>query len=164
MTKKRENTKSGGTKPLTQKQLEKQIRAKIREEQKAKKAHRVKIDGEIIPLEVEKIRNAIRLVWSQNSIARRICLKSATDKDGFGTCKSCKRIVPKLYADHIEVMGSIFAPDYISRMWCHSSKLQPLCAKCHNKKTKEEREAQAKALMIGKDSVKTNDTDDEDFY
>lgn len=106
-----------------------------------KKAAALKLDGDISAKELERIRNAIREIWQWSSIARKNCIKRATDKNGFGHCEQCKKKVPKVYADHIEVMGSVLAPDYIKRMWSSSDTLQALCQNCHNKKTKLEREA-----------------------
>lgn len=105
----------------------------------AKKKSSDKIDGEISPKEVIRLRGAIRQVWGWESLARRICLKRAALPEDFAKCELCKKIVSKVYADHIEVMGSPTASDYIVRMWCHSSKLQALCKKCHGKKTRQER-------------------------
>lgn len=105
-----------------------------------KKSKIVKIDGGITTKELDDLRKDIRQRWGWSSIARKNCIKRATDKDGFGHCEKCKRKVPKVFVDHIKVMGDVLAPDYIKRMWCHSKKLQALCAKCHNKKTTKERE------------------------
>lgn len=110
----------------------------------AKKKKLEKIDGEINGNEIERIRTAIRRVWGWTSLARKLCIKRATDKMGFGICEFCGEKVPKVYADHIKVMGDVLAPDYIKRMWCHSSELQALCKSCHSKKTRLERKAKRK--------------------
>lgn len=107
-----------------------------------KKPKSIKIDGEISADEIDGIRKAIRQQWGWKSVARKNCIRRATDKNGFGHCENpdCKKKkVPKLLVDHIQVMGDVLAPDYIKRMWCHSSKLQALCKKCHDKKTNKER-------------------------
>lgn len=109
-----------------------------------KKPKTPKIDGEIVADEVDRIRKAIRQVWQWTSLARRKCIARATDKNGFAKCEGCKRKVPKVYADHIEVMGSVLSPNYIKRMWCHSTALQALCGRCHSAKTREERAAAKK--------------------
>jgi hypothetical protein len=96
-------------------------------------------DGGLNPKIIKRIRSALRLEWSYTSAARRICIARATDKNGFGHCEECRRKVPKLYADHIKVMGDVLAPDYIKRMWCSSKHLQALCKRCHDRKTREER-------------------------
>lgn len=108
----------------------------------------VKIDGAITAPEIDRIRKAIRQVWMWTSVSRRNCIKRATDSEGFGICEGCKRKVPKVYADHIEVMGDPLHPTYIARTWCHSSKLQALCKRCHDKKTKEEKKAQAEFIKL----------------
>lgn len=105
-----------------------------------------KIDG-LSPKDVEKIRRAIRQVWSW-SWPRKLCIKRATGKDGFPRCEKCKRKVPKVYPDHITPVGDVDA-GFISRLFCSSKKLQALCKKCHDRKTREERkEKSLKALGL----------------
>lgn len=103
------------------------------------RAKTVKFDGGLDPKTIQKLRAAIRQIWSW-SYPRRLCIARATDADGFGHCERCRTKVAKLFADHKEVMGDIRAPDYLERMWCPSKKLQALCKKCHDKKTKEEKD------------------------
>lgn len=131
----------------TERQLKAAIKKQMVEEARAKretkKLQSAKIDGSISWKEIERLRNAIRQVWQWTSVSRRICIKRATGKDGFATCENieCLKRVPKVFADHIQVLGSPLAPDYLIRLYCHSKELQALCQKCHDKKTKAEREA-----------------------
>jgi hypothetical protein len=106
---------------------------------KPRKVKPPKQDGGLDPKTITRLRAAIRQVWSW-SHARKLCIARATDKKGFGHCEQCRAKVPKLFADHIEVMGDLLAPDYIKRMWCPSKELQALCKGCHNKKTNQERD------------------------
>lgn len=96
-----------------------------------------KIDG-LNPSDIKKLRAAIRQVWSW-STPKRLCIARATGKDGFARCEGCRRKVPKVFADHIRVMGDVLAPDYLVRMFTPSKNLQALCSKCHNAKTAIER-------------------------
>lgn len=102
----------------------------------AKKSKSEKIDG-LSPKDIEKIRRAIRQVWSW-SYPRRVCIARATDKRGFFWCEECKLNVPKVYPDHIEAVGDVDA-GFIARLFCSSNKLQALCKKCHARKTRQER-------------------------
>lgn len=99
-----------------------------------------KIDG-LSPKDVEKIRKAIRQVWSW-SYPRRLCIARATGKDGFPKCEQCKKKVPKVYPDHITPVGEVDS-GFIERLFTPSKNLQAICKKCHDKKTREER-AQSK--------------------
>lgn len=113
---------------------------------KKSKEKEQKIDG-LNPKDIQNIRNAIRQVWSW-SVPARLVRKRCIGPDGFPRCenKKCEskgKPVPKVFVDHIEVMGSVLAPDYISRMWCPSTKLQGLCKQCHDAKTKLERKVKA---------------------
>lgn len=112
------------------------------------KRKKERIDGRITPDDVTAIRNAIRQIWQWTSVARKTCLKRALLPNGFSKCELCGEIVPKVYADHRKVMGSILAPDYIVRMWCGSDQLDALCKKCHDRKTREERKAEAALIEI----------------
>ncbi len=95
-----------------------------------------KIDG-ISPKDIERIRRAVRQVWSW-STPRRICIERATDAKGFGRCELCNSKVPKLFADHKLNVGEVDA-GFIERMFVPSKYLQALCKKCHDKKTRDER-------------------------
>ena len=115
------------------------------------KAKVAKVDGELSAKDIKNIRAAIRQVWSW-SYSRRLCIARATDKAGFARCEGKDhpgKRVPKVFADHIETMGHPLAPDYIKRMWCHSSKLQALCDKCHRAKTNAENKALDWATAMG---------------
>lgn len=91
---------------------------------------------------IDQLRKATRQVWSW-STPKKLCLKRATDKKGFGRCELCKKKVPKLYADHIIPVGAI-DEGYFKRLFCPSNELQALCAKCHTKKTNQERKELAR--------------------
>jgi hypothetical protein len=110
----------------------------------AARAEKIKLDGELTATDIKQIRSALRQVWGRSSLARKLCIKRATGKDGFAKCELCKKKVPKVAVDHIQALGDVQAPDYIKRLWCHSSKLQALCLSCHGKKTRAERKAQDK--------------------
>lgn len=100
-------------------------------------------DGGLTAADRKKLHRAVRLVWSWSS-PPRLVRKRCMGKDGFPRCESptCSargRKVPKVFVDHIEPVGEVGGPDYISRMWCPSSRLQGLCKKCHDAKTKAEK-------------------------
>ena len=103
----------------------------------AKKVKKI-VDG-LSPKDIEKIRRAIRQVWSW-SYPRRLCLKRALQADGFSVCELCKKTVPKVYADHLENVGDVDA-GFIERLFCPSNQLQAICKKCHDVKTRAERQA-----------------------
>lgn len=97
-----------------------------------------KIDG-LNPKDIQNIRSAIRQVWSW-SVPARLVRKRCVGEDGFPRCENKKcaskgKPVPKVFVDHIEVMGDLLSPDYIKRMWTPSKNLQGLCKKCHDAKT-----------------------------
>lgn len=104
----------------------------------AKRKAVIKQDGGVSPKQVQQLRSAIRQVWSW-SYARKACIARATDAKGFGRCELCKKRVPKLFADHLKMMGDVLSPTYIKRMFASSKHLQAICKKCHDKKTREER-------------------------
>lgn len=89
------------------------------------------------PLEVKKIRTALRLVWHR-SHARRLVVKRCTDSEGFSFCERCLVRTPALKVDHITACGDVDG-GYLSRLFCPSAKLSGLCKKCHDDKTREER-------------------------
>lgn len=111
------------------------------------------------PLEIKKIRSALRLTW-QRSHARRLVVKRCTRQNGFYYCELCSIRTPLLKVDHIRPAGQVNG-GYIQRLFTPSKNLQGLCIKCHNAKTKEER----KALKASKASlVYTALKGAEDFY
>jgi hypothetical protein len=101
-----------------------------------KKIIKIKADG-LGPLEIKKIRSALRLCWHR-SYSRSLAVKRCIGKHGFYVCEKCLKKTPQLKVDHILKVGEI-DQGYISRLFCPSTKLQGLCKLCHNKKTKEER-------------------------
>lgn len=88
--------------------------------------------------DVERLRKATRQVWSW-SYPKRLALESATDHEGFHWCRGCKKKVPKVFIDHKKPVGKIDA-GYFDRLFCPSKELQALCKKCHDNKTRKERE------------------------
>lgn len=99
-----------------------------------------KTDG-LGPLEISKIRSALRLVW-QRSFARSLVVKRCTGKDGYTYCEKCRERCPKLKVDHIERCGDVLEPGYVLRLMVPSQKLQGLCKECHDLKTKLENSQQ----------------------
>lgn len=89
------------------------------------------------PLEVKKLRAALRLVWHR-SHPRKLVVNRCIGADGFFRCEKCKRKTPQIKIDHKTVLGSLDR-DYIQRLFCSSKELQGLCKKCHDVKTKKER-------------------------
>jgi hypothetical protein len=89
------------------------------------------------PLEVKKIRTAIRLVWHRCH-ARKLVVKRCTGKDGFTYCEKCDRRTPSLKIDHIERVGDV-DEGFIARLFVPSNRLQGLCKDCHDLKTAIER-------------------------
>lgn len=104
-----------------------------------------KSDG-LGPLEIRKIRSAIRQVWHR-SYARLLCAKRCIGKDGFSYCEKCSKKAPKVYIDHIVAVGDVDG-GFLERLFCPSEKLQGLCKKCHDEKTKLERKAKPKQGKI----------------
>lgn len=118
------------------------LKAEIRAEAKNRKLK--KTDG-LGPLEIKKIRTALRLVW-QRSHARKLVVERCTKADGFTYCEKCDEATPALKVDHIERVGDLDA-GFIDRLFIPSSGLQGLCRLCHNEKTKaERREAKGQRL------------------
>jgi hypothetical protein len=107
-----------------------------------------KIDG-LSPKDVEKIRKAIRQVWSWShmwNLVRKRCLLP----NGFSRCEGCKKRCPKVFVDHIERVGDVDA-GFIDRLFCPSSKLQGLCKECHALKTAQERKDAKAAQKLDND-------------
>lgn len=95
---------------------------------------------------VEMLRANIRLAWMRSSHARKLVInrcKIWEDPDGMSECenKKCKRPrVIKIMVDHIRKCGDVLDPGYLLRVFCSSKHLQGLCKKCHDRKTRQERE------------------------
>ena len=101
-----------------------------------KKVKQIKVDG-FGPDDKRKIRAALRKVWSW-SYPRRLVEKRCLIDGGFSRCEKCKKKCPKVYVDHIQNVGEVDA-GFISRLFVASHKMQGLCKKCHDAKTKLER-------------------------
>lgn len=102
------------------------------------------IDG-LGPKELAMIHKAVRQVWSWSK-AWRLTKARCTDAEGFVFCenKKCEskgKPVPKVFIDHIDPVGEVGGPNYIQRMFIPSKRLQGLCKKCHDPKTRQERAA-----------------------
>lgn len=94
-------------------------------------------DGGLTSKQKQQLRAAIRQVWSW-SYARKLCIKRATNDDGFAQCELCREVVAKVFADHITPCGA-FDEGFITRLFCPSYGLQALCSRCHAKKTRDEK-------------------------
>lgn len=84
------------------------------------------------------------------------CKKGAWLKRGFYKCSKCKKESPasimkdgkrvnNIIVDHVNPIidpevGFTNWDDYIERMFCEKNNLQVLCRKCHDAKTKREKE------------------------
>lgn len=101
-----------------------------------KKAKIEKVDG-LGTHDIEKIRAALRQVWHW-SHAKKLVVKRCTGKGGFAYCEQCKKRRPKIFVDHIHKVGDVDR-GFIERLFVPSVKLQGLCKKCHDAKTREER-------------------------
>ncbi|MBX3018009.1 MAG: HNH endonuclease [Bdellovibrionaceae bacterium] len=106
---------------------------------KARKAKPEPVDG-LGPKDAERLRKAIRQVWAYNH-ARKLCLRRAVGENDIGTCEICGAKVGKLYADHIDPVGTFDPRTFIERMFLPSEKLQAVCKTCHGRKTREEAKA-----------------------
>lgn len=114
-------------------------KAKKQVVKKKKPAKPAKIDG-LGPETVKRVRIAIRQVWHW-SHAKRLVVKRCTLLNGFSRCEQCKRTVAKIHVDHIQRVGDVDA-GFLTRMFCPSTQLQGLCKRCHDAKTKQERDDQ----------------------
>lgn len=108
-----------------------------KEAKKSPKIASKKVDG-LSPKDVQKIRSAIRQIWHR-SYPRKLCVNRAIRKNGFSYCEQCEKKVPKVYIDHKINVGDVDA-GFIIRLFCPSKDLQALCKKCHDAKTKLERQ------------------------
>lgn len=95
-----------------------------------------KTDG-LGPLEIKKIRIALRLVWHR-SYARALVVKRCTRADGFQYCEVCGERTPKFKVDHTEKVGDVDS-GFIERLFVGSHGLKGMCKTCHDEKTKAER-------------------------
>ncbi len=94
----------------------------------------------------KNIRRVLRQAWSW-SYSRRLVVKRCTLPNGFARCEKCRERCPIVKVDHIKQVGDV-GPNYIAKLFVPSNKMQGLCKKCHDKKTKEERKAARKAKPI----------------
>lgn len=95
------------------------------------------IDG-LGPKDIKRIRAAVRQVWHW-SYSKKLVIRRSTAPDGFSYCEACNKKCPKVYVDHKSKVGDVDA-GFIKRMFIPSRFLQALCKKCHDKKTKAERD------------------------
>lgn len=103
---------------------------------KKKKPKLEKVDG-LGPIDIKKIRNAVRQVWHR-SHTRKLCVNRCIGKGGYFFCELCKKRTPVLKVDHIQKVGEVDS-GFIKRMFTPSKNLQGLCSKCHKTKTRQER-------------------------
>lgn len=101
------------------------------------------------PKDAKRVRTACRRAWSW-SYARRLVIERTTGKDGFSYCEQCKKKCPKIFVDHIDRVGEVDS-GFLERLFVPSTKMQGLCKKCHNEKTKEEK---AIARLLGVTYIK----------
>ena len=106
------------------------------------KVKKEKIDG-LSSDDLSRINKALGQVrkWSYPV---RLVKKRCLHADGFYRCENTQcqskgMPVPSIQVDHIEPIGEIGGSEYIKRMFVSSDKLQGLCKKCHQEKTKAER-------------------------
>lgn len=118
--------------------MAKAVKEKLSKAQRAKIKREQRVDGGIGSIEKAAIRSAIRLVWQRTSKAREICKKRAFIEKGMYRCEICSDVVGDIKIDHNVEVGDLDS-GYLERLWCPSSELTAMCAKCHNEKTKEER-------------------------
>lgn len=111
------------------------IAKEIRAEQKSRKLK--KTDG-FGPLEIKKVRTALRLVW-QRGHSRKLVVLRCTRADGFTYCEVCGAMTPALKVDHIVRVGDLDG-GFLERLFVPSIGLQGLCEPCHRGKTQLERE------------------------
>jgi hypothetical protein len=112
-------------------------------ERRVKRATDVPLDG-FGPRDEKRLRTLIRKAWSWSTM-HRLVVKRCTREDGFQYCENEKcaqagKPVPKIYVDHIEPCGNVRSPGFLERMFVPSRFLQGWCKKCHDAKTKAERE------------------------
>jgi hypothetical protein len=107
---------------------------------------KVKPSDGLGPLEIKKIRGALRLVWHR-SHARKLAVKRCMGMDGFSYCEKCHKATPALKIDHIHKCGDVDG-GYIKRLFTPSKNLQGLCHSCHKIKTKDERNQSKKKRAV----------------
>jgi hypothetical protein len=127
---------------------------------RAKKEKPEKVDG-LGPDDLKKIHKAVRQVWSWSHPWRKTKAR-AMGKDGFPRCENRKcekrgKPVPKVFVDHVDPVGEVGGPKYIQRMFIPSIRLQALCKKCHDAKTKAEKKAAAGAPKRSKKKPAADD-------
>lgn len=104
---------------------------------KLKKVKIPPIDG-LSDKDIKKIRAAIRQVWHW-SYPKKLVIARCTGKGGFLKCEKCLKRAPKIFVDHKIAVGDVDG-GFIERLFTASKNLQGLCKKCHDAKTKEERQ------------------------
>lgn len=94
------------------------------------------IDG-LGPVELRKLRTALRLVW-QRSKQWKIVKDRCKDAEGYSVCEKCNKRTPSIKVDHRVPIGDMLEPGFIERLMVPSSELDGLCDECHAPKTKED--------------------------
>ncbi len=102
----------------------------------ARKKSEPKVDG-FSPKDAERVRQAVRKVWSWSHAHRLVILRCALP-GGYARCEECKKKVPRVYVDHIDRVGLV-DEGFIARMFVASNRMQGLCKPCHDPKTAWER-------------------------
>jgi len=103
-------------------------------------------DGGLGPAEIAKIRQANRQLWQRSSLARKIVVKRCLLPDGFSKCEQCLEVCAKIAVDHTDKVGAVDG-GYLERLWVSSNEMTGLCKRCHDIKTKAERQEDKEAKM-----------------
>ena len=82
-----------------------------------------KTDG-MGPLEIKKIRSALRLVWHR-SYARALAIKRCIGEDGFSYCENCFKRAPAIKIDHVVQVGDLNA-GFLKRLFSVQRTSSPL--------------------------------------
>lgn len=99
------------------------------------------------------IRSALRRAWSKYPVRYQVLTKAKVPYKGKDKrrkfnyrCAHCQKLFKQgdVQVDHILPCGSLNdyedLPRFVSRLLCEEDNLQVLCSKCHDKKTKEDKE------------------------
>lgn len=94
--------------------------------------------------DIAKLISKAREIWQYSAIHASV-KKSCKIESGVYKCQQCKKKCEVIHVDHKIPIGkqpTTFQEfgQWLTLLFCDTDNLQGLCTKCHNKKTKKERQ------------------------
>jgi 5-methylcytosine-specific restriction endonuclease McrA len=112
--------------------------------------------------DIAKLVSAARKVWRESENYKAVKKAAAVPgKTGWFMCRKCQVPHEVIKIDHIDPIGKQPTTleefgQWLVRLFCAITNLQPLCNGCHNEKTKAERKAAAEERKRGKRKARSS--------